>query len=82
MVCLSWMSGRALSLQNDWQRIRDLEDIAHNPVLGDVEDRSARIGVDATMVLTCFIPPDVDRAGDSHRHVQLAGARGLAGLPD
>src|SRR5258708_15417868 len=65
------------------QRIRDLEDIAYDPVLGDCEDRSARIGVDGDDGPNVLHPCKVlNRPGDAHRQVQLARARGLAGLAD
>src|SRR5882762_7088421 len=83
--CASSMDERAgrSACKMTVQRIRDLEDIAHDPVLGDGEDRSARIGVDGDDSADVLHPCKVlNRPGDAHRQVQLAGARGLAGLAE
>src|SRR5947209_767563 len=60
----------------------DLVQVAHDPQVGELEDRRVGVLVDRDDVLRGLHPDLVlDRAGDPGREVQLGRDR-LAGLPD
>src|SRR5690348_13561818 len=60
----------------------DLEEVAHQPVVGDLEDRRLGILVDGDNHLAVLHPREVlDRPGNADGDVELGGDD-LAGLPD
>src|SRR5882724_9922412 len=78
---LAWISLRVWKMSA--QGVRDLEDVADNAVAGDTENGSTGVSVDGDDRRDMLHPSQMlNSARNAHRHIQLAGTRRLAGLPD